>query len=165
MNPLYLEKIRSFLQEIGIPLQFTDEPCDSFLKGIKIVNGALRVNTNDLLCTGDILHEAGHLACLPSDLRSKASGDLTEAVGADNAFEMTAILWSVAAAHHLNIPLSEIFHPHAYRGDSDWLKEQMVAGNYIGLPLLQWIRLAASDEEVRAENAPPFPALKRWLRV
>ena len=165
MNPLYLKRILGFLEEIGIGYQLTSEPCDSFLRGIKMVNGQLLINTRDLLCSGDILHEAGHIACLPPELRPKASGDIGATLGEQQTYELAVILWSVAAAHHLEIPVSEIFHDEAYLGYSDWFTEQASSNSYVGLPLLQWLGLAASDEELAAGKVQPFPAMKRWLRV
>ncbi len=154
-----------FLNEIGIGYSLIDESADSFLKGIKIVNGRLVINLKNLLCIGDILHEAGHLACLPESLRSKANGNIAESLGEEHTFEMGVIAWSVAAAIYLNIPLSHIFHKDGYNGDADWLVEQYDSGNYMGLPLLQWMGMVAYEDELMEGRILPYPKMLRWTRV
>lgn len=38
--------------------------------------------------------------------------------------EMATILWSYAAAFHLNIDLKILFHPNEYKNDAEWLIAQ-----------------------------------------
>lgn len=159
-----LEKVFSFLSEIGIAHCLSDEEFDSFLKGVKIENGGLKINPKELLCVGDILHEAGHLACIPKALRHRANGDIRKSLGEDYTFEMGVMAWSVAAAVHLDIPLSHIFHPEGYNGEADWLLEQYSSGQYIGLPLLQWMGLAAGQDELSNDAILPFPNMLSWTR-
>ncbi len=160
----YLKRILEFLEEIGIVYYMTDEHFDSFLKGIKIEKGKLSINPEELLCVGDILHEAGHLALVPSNLRHQANNHIGESLGEEYTYEMGVILWSVAAAQHLAIPLTEIFHQKGYKGDAQWLMEQFESGNYIGLPLLKWMGLVAYDEE-KKDNIDTFPKMIRWTRA
>jgi hypothetical protein len=68
--------------------------------------------------------------------------------------EIATILWSYAALNAMKLPPEVIFHPNGYKGASDWHIENFTSGNYIGLPLLQWMGLANED----------FPAMQRWLR-
>lgn len=157
-------KIFNFLEEIGIEYFITDDDFPSFLRGITIDKGKLKINPEYLLCTGDILHEAGHLACIPAHLRSKADDNIEISIGSEYTLEMGVILWSVAAALHLNIPLTEIFPKKGYKGSSETLIEQYTSKNYIGLPLLQWMGLAAHDDEVIENEALAFPNMLRWLR-
>ncbi|MBO3696837.1 hypothetical protein [Roseivirga sp. E12] len=159
-----LHSITSFLEEIGIEYFFTGDAFDSFLVGIEIEHGRLKINLDNLLCHGDILHEAGHLACLTPDLRRKAHGDIGKTLGEENTFELGVIAWSVAAALYLGIPLSEIFHPESYKGDATWLLEQYTAKTYIGLPLLQWMGMAAHDDELVENKVLPYPHMIRWTR-
>lgn len=162
---IYLEKIFNFLKETGIDYELSDEDFDSFLQGIKIENGRLKIKLKKLLCIGDILHEAGHLACIPANLRLKANGNISESLGEEYGYEMGVIAWSVAAALHLDIPLSHIFHQEGYKGDAGWLMEQYVSKNYIGLPLLQWMGLAAFEDELDGDKILPFPKMLRWTRI
>jgi hypothetical protein len=159
-----LRKVIDFLAVIGIPCTVSDQYFAAFLPGIRIVQGELEVNPRSLLCVGDILHEAGHLACLPAALRAQADDNIEDTFGPHQAMESGAILWSVAAAHHLDIPLTAIFHPAGYKGEADWLLDQYSSGNYLGLPLLQWMGLAATEKEQEEEGLPSFPHMLRWLR-
>jgi hypothetical protein len=161
----YTEKILAFLREIGLEYRVVDEEFNSFLKGITIVNGVLKINIQELLCVGDILHEAGHLACIPLNLRLKANDNISESLGVNYACELGVIAWSVAAARHLEIPLSEVFNAGGYKGDAAWMLEQYNSGNHLGLPLLQWLGLAAYEEELDGDKIFPFPKMKRWTRA
>jgi len=165
VRAIQLEKILSFLKEIGIAYYLTAEDFGSFLQGIIIENGHLRINPKNLLCIGDILHEAGHLACIPSKLRPKANDNISESLGEEHTYEMGVIAWSVAAALHLGIPLSEIFHEQAYKKEANWLLEQYTSKNYIGLPLLQWMGLTAFEDELVEGEVLPFPEMLRWTRI
>lgn len=159
-----LQSILGFLEEIGIEYYFTTAQFDSFLVGIEIEQGRLKINLNNLICYGDILHEAGHLACLTPDLRKRANGDIAKSLGEEYTYEMGVIAWSVAAALHLKIPFSEIFHPDTYKGEADWLIEQYTSKNYIGLPLLQWMGLTPHDDELIENKVLPYPNMTRWTR-
>lgn len=161
----YLERVFHFLREIGISIYVSEENFDSFLPGVRIENGGLKIYLKKLLCVGDILHEAGHLACLPSNLRAKANDNIEMSLGVEHTYELGAIMWSVAAAKHLKMPLTEIFHVKAYRGDGQWLLEQYSNNNFLGLHLLQWMGMAAFDDEVDGVNMLPFPAMLRWTRL
>lgn len=160
----YFEKVTFFLKEIGIDYQISYENFDSFLTGIKIENGTLKINPNHLISVGDILHEAGHLACIPFSLRKRVNDDVAKSVGEEYTFEMGVIAWSVAAALHLDIPLTEVFHTEGYKGEGEWLLEQYTSKNYIGLPILKWIGLAAFDDELVEHKILPFPSMVRWTR-
>lgn len=153
-----------FLNEIGIENRFTEDEFASFLPGVRIEQGVLVINRSQLLCPGDVLHEAGHLACLPPQKRAEANDNITESLGQEYSFEMAVILWTFAAATKLSIPLEQIFHSQAYKGESSWLIEQLETGNFIGLPLLQWLGLAPSDTDVQ-KGYEPFPAMLRWTRI
>lgn len=158
------EKVTTFLCEIGIDYYVSDEDFDSFLTGIKIEGGKLKINPKTILCVGDILHEAGHLACLPLSLRSEINDDVGKSLNGGPTYELAVIAWSVAAAIHLDIPLSEVFHVEGYKGDAIWLQEQYTSKNYIGLPHLQWMGLAAFEDELVDDKILPFPNMKRWTR-
>jgi len=155
----------AFLHEIGVDIELTQDKLDSFLPGVRIETGKLIVNKSALLCPGDILHEAGHLACLLPELRPKANDNITESLGPENSFEMAVILWTFAAAKHLDIPLEQVFHSDGYKGHGEWLIDRLENQEYIGLPLLQWLGLTAADSEVATGKAKPFPEMLRWMRA
>jgi hypothetical protein len=162
MNPVRAastEAIVAFLDDIGLPVRFTDITEPTFVPGIRIEGGQLTVDETRMLYPGDLLHEAGHLALLPAGQRAAITGD----VGGDGGFEMGAIAWSYAAALHLRIDPAIVFHPEGYRGASQSLLESFGAGSYIGLPILQWLGLAARPAKVDAAGAAPYPRMLKWV--
>ena len=148
-------QIVTFLREIGLTVHERAIPGATFLPGLTIDRGVLVVDESRLLYPGDILHEAGHLAVLPAEARQNADGD----IGDDGGLEMAAIAWSYAAALHLGLDPSVVFHADGYKDGSSSLLENFAAGCYIGLPVLVWAGMTA------ATGARPFPFMTRWLRA
>ena len=153
-------RIAQFLFEIGLRLERGPVPAQAILPGIHVENGVLIVDEARLAYCGDLLHEAGHLAVLPSREREGAGAN----VGEDGGEEIAAIAWSWAAAMHLRLDPSIVFHPHGYRGGSQAILENFRAGRYIGVPLLQWMGLTAVGPLASKLGVPPFPHMLRWLR-
>ena len=156
-----VQRIADFLETEGFSLQFAAVPQASFLPGIAIQQGVLLIDPTRLLSPGDILHEAGHLAVLPPAERCSADGR----VGEDGGMEMAAIAWSWAAAQHLKIPPSVLFHSNGYKGGSAALIENFSAGRYVGVPMLEWFGMAAGEKRAQAIGTASYPTMIRWLRV
>jgi carbamoyltransferase len=165
-NAAIMETITEFLQEIGIPTHYTTLTEETFLPGILIDKGTIYIDREKLLYPGDLLHEAGHIAVMMADERVKVRGNVgvvKESAEAGGE-EITAIIWSYAALTHLKLDLSVVFHPHGYKGASNWYIEQLEMGNYIGLPLLEWMGLCATGNNALKRNIKPFPHMIKWLR-
>jgi len=63
------DRITSWLRSVGLEIEFTDgEHPDSFVRGVWLDQGKIIVN-REVAHVGDVLHEAGHLACIPKLLR------------------------------------------------------------------------------------------------
>lgn len=107
---------------------------------------------------GDLLHEAGHFAVVPPRQREQ----FHENVGDDGGMEMGAIAWLYAAALHLGIAPSVLFHDAGYRGGADSLRENFAIGHYVGVPILTWRGLADAPAKGDADAAG-YPRMKRWL--
>ena len=70
-------KIEQFAESIGLSVRFQNRRWKSeFLPGIRVWRGSLLVDENRVLGYGDVFHEMGHLAVLPSCMRRYASGDI-----------------------------------------------------------------------------------------
>lgn len=147
-----VETIAGFFAEIGLPHQFAGLPGPTFLPGVAIRRGVLTIDRERLLYPGDLLHEAGHMAVLPTPERAEMDGD----VGPDGGMEMAAIAWSYAAALHVGLPVEVVFHDGGYRGGAASLRQNFAQRRYIGVPLLEWMELTAGGR---------FPAMDRWLRT
>jgi hypothetical protein len=156
-----IRRITAFLEEQGFSVRFATVLESSFLPGIAIQQGVLLIDPSHLLSPGDILHEAGHLAVLLPAERS----EVNELVGNDGGMEMAAIAWSWAAALHLGIPPSELFHTNGYKGGSAALIENFSAGRYVGVPMLEWFGMAAGEKRAQTVGTAPYPAMIRWLRI
>ena len=155
-----IDKITHFLAEIGINTKFCAIDSPTFLPGISIQKGEIWIDMEKIAYPGDLLHEAGHIAVSESEKRS---------IIYDNHFtdageEIVAILWSYAAAREIGLPLEILFHNQGYKGSSEWLIESFESKNYMGLPLLEWMGLAAGEARAKELNIAPFPKMIKWLR-
>jgi len=146
-------RIVAFIEAIGLRVE-RGAVSESLLPGIAVREGALVVDQTRLTHPGDLLHEAGHLAVCDPALR----GNLAD-VSDDGGEEMAAIAWSYAAARHLGLDPSVVFHPGGYGGGSEALVAAFEGRRTIGLPLLQWWGMTHGWE-----GKPPFPHMLRWLR-
>lgn len=69
--------VERFAETIGLSVRFQNKQWkNEFLPGIRVWRGSLLVDENRVLGYGDIFHEMGHLAVLPSCMRRYASGDV-----------------------------------------------------------------------------------------
>lgn len=146
-------KITDFLHTIGLDVRFGSVTSESFLPGLQIKKGVLIIDIDQLSHPGDILHEAGHLACMPPHIRREMDDDL-EPGDLHSGGEMMAIAWSYAACLHLRIDPAMVFHPEGYEGGSQTILENFANGNYFGVPLLQWCGMT--------EN---FPVMRSWTCI
>ncbi|MGZ4975639.1 MAG: hypothetical protein ACXV8O_00695 [Methylobacter sp.] len=158
-NPLTLQ-ITDFIAGIGIPVRAGEVPDDVILPGILIDNGTLVVDEAKLKYPGDLLHEAGHLAVMPSMQRNASYNDVSKNAGD----EIATLAWSWAALVYLNLPPEVLFHPDGYKGESDWLIDIFSNGGTMGVPLLQWMGLTAEPSKAEQLGWKAFPQMQRWLR-
>ncbi len=162
-NKSELQKILSFLEQIGIEYEFRLTAADTFLPGICIEAGRLIIDTDQLQYPGDLLHEAGHIAVVTATERSQMSGNIEPDKPAES-LELGAILWSYAALLHLQLEPSFVFHEKGYKGQSKWLIQQFEDGTFLGLPLLQWMGLAYDEQTAEKMKSKPFPYMLKWMR-
>jgi hypothetical protein len=102
-----------------------------------IREGALIFDPQKLLCAGDLLHEAGHMAIMTPAERQACAGD----AGPDGGAEMAALAWSYEAAVEIGLPPRDLFHAQGYEGGCDSIAENFEFGRYIGVPTLLWFGL------------------------
>jgi hypothetical protein len=150
----YIGVFRKFLAEIGISVQEKVIEGETFLPGLQIENGILVYDPQKLLYTGDLLHEAGHIAVTEKEKRDTLNGNVIEDDPNKGGEEMSVMLWTYAVCKKLDIPLDVVFHPHGYKGSNEWLMENYENGTFVGLPLMKWMGL--TDDE--------FPKMIKWVR-
>lgn len=153
-------RIGAFLESIRLSVRPAELIQPTFLPGLEMEPGGLIIDEDRLLYPGDLLHEAGHLAMLTSEQRRSQGPD----AGPDLGYEIGAMCWSYAAALQIGIDPAVVFHPHGYRGASQWFLDNFAEGRYPGLPLLQWMGLTADEKRAPALGVKPFPHMLRWLR-
>lgn len=154
------KRMADFLSEIGLEViarSFVDE---TTLPGIKVENGKLVVDESKLSYPGDLLHAAGHLAIKTNSERENVNINCRN----DPAEEMMTLAWSYAALIHIDIPPEIVFHEWGYKGQSKQIIDGFQKGYYIGLPMLQFVGMAADTQHAPALGVEPFPKMIRWLR-
>jgi hypothetical protein len=163
-NPL-TRQIAEFLTDIGLEVipRRLDE--NTFLSGIFIEHGKIFVDETKLEFPGDLLHEAGHLAALPKDLRGRVNDEITLPAEFNiDAIEAAAIAWSYAAALHLGLNPRLVFHEDGYKGNSESLLRSFNFGVYIGVNTLVEARMTATGENASKLGVQAYPQMLKWLR-
>jgi hypothetical protein len=159
-----LEKVLTFLKEIGIDIVEKELEKTTFLPGLTLGSNCIYVDFEKLLYPGDILHEAGHLGVTTASERKLVGTQEMPKDWPTQGDEIGAILWSYAAICHLELPLEFVFHPNGYKNNSDWFISNFSSGNYIGLPFLEWAGLTLSENRAAIEGEKAFPIMQKWLR-
>lgn len=162
-NPV-VNTIVNFLINIGIEVVSSQLERETFLPGILVENGKLLVDEEKLTYPGDLLHEAGHLAVAPSDLRLSLNGEvLIPGVNMDE-IEVQATAWAYAAVVYLGLEPKVLFHEGGYHGKSEGLISTYSFGIYPGAYGLQQIGMTVTGETARKLGIAPFPNMIKWLR-
>jgi hypothetical protein len=151
-------RLAAFIRDIGIGIEPAALPELTFLPGLEIRGGVVRVDEQRLLYPGDLLHEAGHVAVADPATRNRLEFSSTDGE------EIAAIAWSYAAACALGLALDIVFHPHGYKGGAAALVENFTSGRYIGVPLLQCWGMTVEPGKAEARGLAPYPHMLRWLR-
>lgn len=163
-HPHHLPPILDFLESVGISVRMESVPSDSFLPGLAIIAGTLAVDTAELKWPGDLLHEAGHIAVLPSQLRHRANEDLSDLVEAEFAGELEAMAWAYAATVKLGLPLDVLIHEDGYNAKSQALRQMYSFGVYPGLSGLCQAGMAQAPGFTKNCGAVQYPRMLQWLR-
>src|SRR6266705_3506547 len=154
-NNSLAQKITDFLTNIGIEIIPAKLSEDTFLLGILVERGRMLVDEEKLTYPGDLLHEAGHLAVAPRELRPELSGEVVLPEFNTDAVESQAIAWSYAACVYLHLDPTVVFHERGYKGKSEALLFNFSVGVYVGLNGFQEAGMAASTNHARELGSQP----------
>ena len=164
------------LTEIGIPCTMRED-ATGFLEDVQIVSGGLHYKPN--ATASNLLHEAGHLACIPNSFRTFANDELEDVTekmhkavqtqfkldGDPDSPLMRAFLqcsdpeataWAWAFGIHCGLPHEEIIRDGDYNGDGEYLRLGLANNAYIGI---NGIRASGFIKTVR-----DFPNMLKWLQ-
>lgn len=162
-NNLLTATIVDFIQEIGIDVIEMPLEKDTFIPGIYIENGKLLVDEEKLLYPGDLLHEAGHIAMIPSHLRCYANGNVGQIDEIGNSYEIESIAWSWAAVIALGISPEILFHNNGYKNGAQALLFNFQMGVFIGISGLEYAGMAYANHKAAELGIEPFPNMQKWL--
>lgn len=162
---VYVQPILRFLEKIGIPFQFTPIDIDTYVPGINIHNGSLQIDLEKLSFPGDLLYEAGRIALAPAAVRPTLTHPIDNQLDFDAATNsMMTIAWSYAAALDAGTPIEVLLHPEGYKGQNESLQYGFQSGQYMGLPMLQFLGMAFDANNAAQKEVQPFPVMQSWLR-
>lgn len=157
-------QIVGFILSIGLKVVPTTIEIDTFLPGILVENGQILFDESRLTYPGDLLHEAGHLAIAPPNIRAELSDEVVVPGTQMEPGESGVMAWSYAAILHLGLAPEIVFHSGGYRGASQSLLFSYSLGFYPGVNILQDAGLTAAGEKAVELGVAPFPQMIKWVR-
>lgn len=180
---MIFEKASSFLQEIGIQI-VVEAGTSGFLNHMRLEGSSIVVDSMSDDLVGDMLHEAGHIAVIPSLFRSEIRGNLSKVRklmeawldghpdcmtwpespigrGIFQSGEAEAIAWSYAAAHRLGINTCIPFKK-GFDGAGAEVHAMLAAGAHFGV---NGLVAGGMTEHPRFGPMFPFPKMKRWMQL
>jgi len=179
----HFDPIVAFLREIGLPVDVGPFGAAGFLPGVTIVDGVLRIDPDHLYVSGDLLHEAGHMAIVPARLRRRLGTNLEESLrdlvaGDDDPLaalalqhtETMAIAWSFAALRTLGLPPAVIFYAGGYKMEAEQQQHfisLLDSGNYFGIAHLASVGMTGPCgimALLQQNGLPPYPQMTKWLQ-
>lgn len=176
----HAESAVHFLSTIGISIQVVPG-AKGFIEHVEIVDGALHV---DPRCRASaILHDAGHVAIVPSQFRHMLSGNLHS--GTRRMFEeleqaqlepdspleramlqigdCEATAWGWAAGKAIGIPDRLIIQDDEYDGEGPILRMQLNAKAYLGINGMSHAGFCVVRPN-KYSPLPVYPDLAFWLQ-
>lgn len=176
----HAERAMQFLSKIGIAVQVAPS-ASGFIEHVEVVNGGLHVDPR--APASGLLHEAGHLAIVPTGFRHLLSGDLD--AGMAQIFEhldgmqlepdshlqramlqtgdAEATAWAFAAGRAIGLPDDLIIQDDEYSGEGRFIRSALAGSAYVGIN-----GIAHAGFCVRRATPyrplPVYPALAYWLQ-
>lgn len=176
----YAEKTMQFLHGIGLDVSVVPG-ATGFIDLLAIKDGGLEVDPN---CPPNaLLHDAGHLACMPKQFRGYLSGNLnsgmkrifeelaTMELGPDHPLERALIqcsdpeatAWAYAAGLEVGVPEELIILDEDYEGAGEDIRMQLQWRAYVGIKGLQHAGFCNSKPN-NYRPLPVYPKLAFWLQ-
>lgn len=172
-NPSLL-KAAGFCQAIGLEVSW-QLGATGFVTGVAVRDGGLDIDPV-MASASSVLHEAGHLACIPAKYRSAARSNLAgvfSRMGNDlmqlepdsplsraiiQCSDPEATAWAWAAGKHIGLPDHEIILDHEYDGEGAEIRAMLSMGQYYGINGLAHAGMAAR------RGSSSYPRMLKWLQ-
>ncbi|MHC5208780.1 hypothetical protein [Pseudomonas chlororaphis] len=180
MHCPHAETAMQFLRSIGLVVQ-VEEGASGFIEHVAVVDGGLRVDPK--APASGLLHEAGHLAIVPTRFRHYLSGSLGE--GMKRAFAeldqlgldpddplMRAMLqtsdpevtaWAWAAGKAIGLPDQKIIQDDEYQGEGGFIRIALGSNSYAGINGLSHAGFCVPRQNPY-RPLPVYPSLAHWLQ-
>lgn len=181
MNDNWLSATVEFLNDIGIPTHL-EKGAKGFLDGVVIRQGSLFVDT-DTARASNLLHEAGHLACIPGQFRQNMSDNLMSGLkmmydrldhcepdsplfkAIMQCSDPEATAWAWAAGKSIGIPDELIIEDQDYDGEGLSIRLMLQLNRYAGINGLSNAGFCKTRQLPNdPSNAAVFPQLNHWLQ-
>ncbi|WP_267122732.1 hypothetical protein [Xanthomonas sacchari] len=167
-----------FLRGIGISVHMVEAVSPaSFLADVEVVQGALHATPSCSVST--LLHEAGHVACVPPAYRHLLSGDLARGTremwrhieslelhpdcplmrAAIQCSDPEATAWAWAAGLKIGLPHESIILDSEYDGTGAWIRCSLKATAYVGIHGLMHAGLCQNPRRPGG-----YPMLRTWMQ-
>lgn len=176
----HAESVMVFLREIGLTVTVTPG-AKGFIDDVAMLNGGLLVDPKAR--ASGLLHEAGHLAIVPTQFRHYISGDMSSgmrrifaelelmALEPDSrlsramiqASDPEATAWAWSAGKAIGIPDDLIIQDGDYGGEEAFLRLALSANSYLGINGLAHADFCLTRTN-RYRNIPVYPELAFWLQ-
>lgn len=178
-----LVKVTDFLTEIRLPWCWKPG-AKGFIEGVRVNAGGLDICPQTRASA--VLHEAGHLACIPPRFRATATDELDIAIkimfetytaeghGPDSfAFRAAlqcsdpeATAWAWAAGEHISLKPKAIIQDDEYSGEGPFLRMQLSARRHFGINGLAAAGFCVTrpGQLEQVFGLPAYPHLARWLQ-
>lgn len=166
-----------FLDRIGLGVDVVESvPAGSFMPMVAISRGRLLVMP---ACpVSDLLHEAGHLVCVPARFRTWMDGNLAtgqrrmfralEASGIEpdaplmraaiQCSDPEATAWAWAAGKHLGFAEADIIRDQDYEGEGRHIRKCLALGAYFGI---NGLMAAGMCDHPRRGG---YPLMVKWVQ-
>lgn len=175
-----LVKVITFLQSIGMEIDIRGG-ASGFIDGVRIENGRLLVDPS---CRASgLLHEAGHIACVPDRFRGYMSDNLAKGMRRmmtelqqmdlepDHPLERAAIqcsdpeatAWAWAAGIAAGLEPEQIVQDDEYAGEGASIRMMLQANQYAGINGLAHAGMCKRGNWVSPEVR--YPNMTRWLQA
>lgn len=176
----HAEEAMRFLQRIGLQVDVVPG-AHGFIEHVAVLDGGLQVDP--AAPVSGLLHEAGHLAVVPSRFRSYLSGDITAGMKRimteveklclepDSQLERAVIqsgdseatAWAFAAGRSIGIPDDQIIMDDDYFGEGDFIRLALAMNSYLGIHGLSHAGFCV-PRATKYRPLPVYPSLAFWLQ-